>query len=528
MAAFAARLDGDAPRAVIACRRPAAFAAALLAVWRAGGRVLLPANLQPGRIDEYARTEGAVVLADADAASLPDRSGGIVSPAPLPDLADGAVVAEVFTSGSTGRSRRAPKTAGQLLGEARSLAEAFAGERLHGPVLATVPPHHIYGLLFGVLVPLTAGLTFVDATPLHPEAVALALAGSGARTLVSTPTHLRSLEILDAGEIPAGVHVFSSAGPLPAATARMLHERFGLEVTEVFGSTETGGIAHRTTRGGVLPDRFEPLPGVAVEVRDGRLWLVASPFLPPDAPRPHPCDDRAEPCPGGGFRHLGRLDDVVKVAGKRISVRELEAALAAVDGVTDAAVLAEPAVDGRGVRIRAAVVAPGHTSASLRAALSDRFDPTCLPRAFRFVPRLPRTAAGKLPRARLAELFERPADPIRLDPAGREGGGFRYEATIPADLPDFDGHFPGDPVLPAISQVLHLVLPAVRASFPHLGRLESVARLKFKAKIVPGDRVAVVVEERRPGRVRFAIERRDEVGTVGMARFSTTAAADGT
>lgn len=512
-------LRPDAERIVVACRRPLAFAATFVASVLAERRAVLPANLQGGRLDEYGTEPNVQLVTDADVPDLPERPGAIVAPMPLPDVDPRRVIAEVFTSGSTQDRRRAEKTAGQLFGEARALAAAFGTSGFAPPVLATVPPHHIYGLLFGILAPLAAGRSFVDETPLHPEAVALAIRRTNAGTLVSTPAHLRSLALLDPGEIPTSVHVFSSAGALPQSTADMLHERFGVEVTEVFGSTETGGIAYRTSAGGVLANRFLPLPGVEVEVRDERLWLLDSPFLPPDHALPHPCDDRAEALPDGGFRHLGRLDDVVKVAGKRLSVRELEDALAATAGVEDGAVLVDEAPDGRSVRLRAAVVSSTHTAASLRAALAERFDPTCLPRTVRFVPRLPRAASGKLRRASLARLLDATHPRSRLALIEAEGARFRYRTTVDPELPDFRGHFPDEPVLPGISQVLHLVLPAAYASFPAIGALRHLGRLKFKAKIRPGESIEIRVEDLGGGRVRFALAGPAGVTTAGMAQF---------
>src|SRR5207302_4127752 len=96
----------------------------------------------------------------------------------------------VYTSGSTGPYQPCPKTAAQLLGEAALQAVTF-GLQPSDRFLATVPAHHIYGLLFSVLVPLTAGAAFVRTTPLHGEAVVAEARANGATVLVSVPAHLR-------------------------------------------------------------------------------------------------------------------------------------------------------------------------------------------------------------------------------------------------------------------------------------------------------------------------------------------------
>jgi acyl-coenzyme A synthetase/AMP-(fatty) acid ligase len=120
------------------------------------------------------------------------------------------------------------------------------------------------------------------------------------------PAHLRALRLLDPGQLPELARVFSSAAPLPPDTAKMLHARFGLAVTEVLGSTETGGIASRVSGPEIvhaddaaMPARvWTPLPHVEVGVEggadgNGRL-IVNSPFLPPEGPRPWPTADRVD------------------------------------------------------------------------------------------------------------------------------------------------------------------------------------------------------------------------------------------
>src|SRR5690606_35610846 len=106
----------------------------------------------------------------------------------------------VYTSGTTGTPMPCPKTAGQLVGEAATLAATFGigpGDRL----LATVPPHHIYGLLFGLLLPLVSGASIARETALHAEPLADLVARDGVRVLISVPAHLRALRVLEPGRI---------------------------------------------------------------------------------------------------------------------------------------------------------------------------------------------------------------------------------------------------------------------------------------------------------------------------------------
>jgi 3-hydroxymyristoyl/3-hydroxydecanoyl-(acyl carrier protein) dehydratase len=317
----------------------------------------------------------------------------------------------------------------------------------------------------------------------------------------------------DAG-LPAFERVFSSGAPLPADTARALDERLGWPVAEVFGSSETGGIAWRSGIGGP----WRPFPRVSVRVGDDECLLLDSPLLPGDAPRPFACADRVALRADGTFDLLGRTDGVVKVGGKRVSLREIEERLLALPGVLDAAALACAQAGARGEEIWAAVVAPGWTAERIRIALAHWLDPVAVPRRVRVVPALQRDGSGKLPRARLAALFERALAPnsgfaIDSETRGSDGRGrdvHTIAVTVPRDLVFFDGHFVGRPVLPGIVQLERFALREARRVWSDLGTLERVLRLKFSKIICPGTRIVLTLS-RVPGAgvVEFAISSTD-------------------
>ncbi|WP_434415877.1 AMP-binding protein [Nannocystis pusilla] len=423
--AVAARLPAPGPgsEVLVVCGDRYHLAVTTLAAWLRGHAVALPPNAQPAAVRELAgRPSVVALLHDSDLADAQDVrewleghvSGDMADPTWPEALAADRRLAVVYTSGSTGDHQPCAKTAAQLLGEAQALAATFA-LRAGEVALATVPPYHLYGLLFGILAPLAAGAAFARETPLHAETVARAARQVGATVLVSTPAHLRGLTVLTRGDLPPLSRVFSSGAPLPRATADELLTKLGLQVTEVYGSSETGGIGWRRHED-VLRDMspepaWTPLPGVTVEVAaEGRL-LLRSPFLAPDAPVPYPCEDRVEVDARGGFHLRGRLDGVVKIAGKRVAVAEVEQRLLALPAVADAAVVAVESPGARGHELVAAVVAreagrdAGELVAELRRALLPWFDQVVVPRRIKVVPALPREPSGKLTRRKLHALL---------------------------------------------------------------------------------------------------------------------------
>ena len=397
---------------VVICRDRYRFAVAILAAWQRGFSVALPPNPQPETMRIMReRPNVRTVVHDVDGGlGIDVRDTRVVSAArervglepfaPLPALAPETKLATIYTSGSTGAHTACPKTAAQLLGEASVLVDAFSlpvGAR----ILAMVPPHHIYGLLFGVLVPLASGGALYRHTPLMaPEVAGVA---QGASVLVTVPAHLRAL-CLAADEQPKVARVFSSGAPLAPEVAVEARARFGWTITEVFGSSETGGIGFRES-GGEGP--WTPLPGVEVRAGEGGAIEVRSPFLHPDAPRPYVGADRVSVSDEGRFVHLGRTDGVLKIGGVRVSLAEIERRLLGIDGVRDAAVMAVSVPSGRGHELWAAVVAPSLDAAAIKQALREWLAPIAMPRRLRIVEALPREPNGKLPRRALEQLFEK-------------------------------------------------------------------------------------------------------------------------
>jgi acyl-coenzyme A synthetase/AMP-(fatty) acid ligase len=408
--------DTGQRRPIVYCSDRFFTLASLLACWADDRVAILPPNARPetlralldaGRADgclhdggDRPGTDVRGACAPADAEAPPAETLRRYEDLLARDGAEHLVT--VYTSGSTGAPVACPKTAAQLLGEARALVTAFD----LGPasrVLATAPPHHIYGLLFGVLAPVLAEGAFVRQTPLHAAAIAELAGRFDATVLVAVPAHLDGLQALAPGTLPRFARVFSSGGRLSEEVAALVHERFGLPVTEVLGSSETGGIAWREAPGGAP---WTALPGVTIAADADGTLLLESPFLDPGAPRPYHGSDRVEILAGGGFRHLGRADAILKIGGARVSLSEIEQRLLAVEGVRDAAAIARDASGPRQHEIWAAVVAPGLSVPALRGALLAWLDPVAIPRKLLLVPQLPREESGKLQRSRLASLFE--------------------------------------------------------------------------------------------------------------------------
>src|SRR5690606_11329190 len=181
-----------------------------------------------------------------------------------PVVDDEALVAIGFTSGSTGAPKPNAKTWHTFCTSTAQNLAALAGlwpDDVVVRVVATVPPQHMYGMEMSVLLPLLGNVAVPGARPFFPLDVADALAEASApRLLVTTPVHLRAL--VEAGvSLPPMAGIVTATAPLPQPLAAAAEARFGCEVREVFGSTETCIIARRRT---AIEEAWTPPPGLRV------------------------------------------------------------------------------------------------------------------------------------------------------------------------------------------------------------------------------------------------------------------------
>jgi hypothetical protein len=253
-----------------------------------------------------------------------------------------------------------------------------------------------------------------------------------------------------------GADVASAAGAL-----------LGQVPIEVYGSSETGGIAWRQRQPG-MTSTWEALPKVEWRVREGDSLLeVRSPHIGLDTWLT--MADRGRAAGSGRFMLDGRSDRIVKIEEKRISLDAIEAALLASSLALEARVIVGPELPGQRHTLAAFVVPSGEARAllasdgklalnrRLRALLAGSVEAVALPRRWRYLDAMPINAQGKTTQGQLLALLDTGADPRPRLPQLRllesEPRRVLFELIVPAALFYFDGHFPVAPVLPGVVQV---------------------------------------------------------------------------
>jgi acyl-coenzyme A synthetase/AMP-(fatty) acid ligase len=475
----------------------AEFAGALFGAWQAGKTIYLPGDNLPGTCARLsAAVDGFLGEFSAGCSPMVAEPHEIdIKTDHFQRLESDFVGLVLYTSGTTGAPEAIPKKLAQLAREVATLESQF-GEWLGSrEIVATVSHQHIYGLLFRVLWPLVSGRALHAQCYPYFEDLTAVLSTRDC-VLVSSPAHLQRLpKNSDWTEARKRVRaVFSSGGPLSFEAAQETNRLLGSTPIEVYGSSETGGIAWRQQRARG-DEAWSPFPRVswriapeqgALEVRSPNLlnedWFTMA--------------DRAEAVEPDRFLLRGRIDRIAKIEGKRISLSAIEATLKTSPLVADArAVVADGARQRIAVFIVPTEDGQGHLTAYgklalnrvLRDDLRQWIEPVGLPRIWRYLDALPVNAQGKTTVAELTALLEaKTTQPTKPRERLLEKHADRavFELRAPRNMLYFDGHFSGCPILPGVVQVDWVIAYGKRCfDLPPVFR--AVRALKFQRVIPP-------------------------------------------
>ena len=480
----------------------AELAVALLGAWRAGVSVLLPADLQAQTRQRWDSQVDLWITQGSELEAL------YAEPLAAAQLDLDACQLSLCTSGSSGEPKRIDKSLRQIANEVQALEHLWGAELGEACIIASVAAQHIYGLLFRVLWPLCAGRRFVRKQLAFPEDMQRASREHASFAWVASPALLkRTSDNLDWPALSQVRRVFSSGGALPDEAAQSLHERLGQWPTEILGSSETGGIAWRQG-----PGLWQPFADVQLSQNEEGALLIASAYLP-HGHLEHTAD-AARIEADGRFELLGRLDRIVKLEEKRISLPMLEQALVNHDWVAEArlGVIHENRASLGALLVLSdsglyALREHGRRALthSLRQHLSQHCEALALPRRWRLLRQLPLTSQGKLPQAQVDALLlaPRPKLPQVLSQTETDGQ-WTLNLSIPPDLAFFSGHFPKTPVLPGVVQVdWALALGQQLLDLPP--RFAGMEVLKFQQLVRPGDAIELTLRfDRERGKLHFA------------------------
>jgi len=373
------------------------FSAAFIAVGSLGKEMIVLPNHQEGTLSEY-KTHYDVLISKAPKATSMGTE--------KLELNINSKIT-FFTSGSQGKSKTVSKTLELLVNECEALELQF-GESIKDTVfLSTVGHQHIYGILFRVLWPLINDRTIASFNILYPETLDKMLTQSKEKfTLVSSPAFIKRLGANELSDTCGLSFVFSSGGKLEYPYFRKFYDLTKVAPTEVYGSTETGGVAFRTQ---VDANQYwQTLSGVEISSNSDGCLVVESRFILNGSFK---TKDLVSILNDRSFKLLGRSDRILKIEEKRISLDEMERILISLENIIDI----HCTVLNQGTReVIGCVIAESkkwraeHTLVKvkeIKALLLRYFEPILIPKKFRFLDELPYNKQSKITAQTLAGLF---------------------------------------------------------------------------------------------------------------------------
>lgn len=240
----------------------------------------------------------------------------------------------LFTSGSTGKPKAVPQRMKEFEEDNAFIISKWAKEFTSRKMVTTVSQHHIYGFLFGISLPFTLGVPFRRNRIEFPEEFEKLT--DEKYIIIATPAFLkRTVETIDKIGMK-DVWIFTSGGAVSPELAVQCGNLFNFYPLEVYGSTETSGIAYRQqNKDGLL---WTPFANAKLWLGDDGCLRIISPYI--KNPEGFATADLAEFQEDGRFLLKGRSDSIVKIEEKRISMTEVENRLLETGLVNDVKVVA--------------------------------------------------------------------------------------------------------------------------------------------------------------------------------------------
>jgi len=326
-----------------------------------------------------------------------------------------------LTSGTTAAPRAIRFGSEQLLADCEQICETMGISDVDLN-FGVIPISHSYGFS-NLLTPLIArGVPLVLSQDRTPRAVLADIAKTDATVFPGMPLFYQAFcEMKNIPPLPKLRVCISAGAPLPIATAKKFRDKFALPIHSFYGASECGGICYdREAKNEIEGFVGSPMKDVDLEmiepgaetsqvrVRSAAVGNGYFPdvdeeklgngvFVPDDLLARH----------GSGFKIVGRISDVINVAGKKVNPAEIEERLLHFPGVRQAVAFGRPAGAGlRNEEVAACVVA----NVDLRENELMEFCRTALsgwqvPKRIFIVDSIPTNERGKISRRELAERF---------------------------------------------------------------------------------------------------------------------------
>ena len=421
--------DSDSDRWILHCEDYWYFLVSFVALLQCTKETALTHNIAPNFLAEI-KTSADEFLTDQKIEQTTEQQtdeniqGGFIqtiienSPEPSEDEIRNTpeIIAEetrilLYTSGSTGKPKAVPQRMKEFEEDKAFIMSKWGNEFTKRKLVTTVSQHHIYGFLFGICLPFTLGVPFRRKRIEFPEE--FEMLDDDSYIIIATPAFLkRTVEVEQ--KLPLrDAWIFTSGGAVSEQLAKDTENVFGFCPLEVYGSTETSGIAYRQQTKDKLV--WTPFDNAKVWKGDDGCLRIISPYI--KNPDGFATADLVEfTGEEQKFTLKGRSDSIVKIEEKRISMTEVENRILETGLVNDVKVISM-SNDVR--QFLAAVIVLNKDGENkfkdlekfeinrfFHDFLMKYFENVVIPKKWRFVEKIPTDVQGKKHADEIRKLFE--------------------------------------------------------------------------------------------------------------------------
>lgn len=477
------------------------FSICFFALLQVKKEVILPQNFQKESFENFENISNVLIT---NLENLNNKKFTIVKiPIDLPCVAFNFIdmnheFVSFFTSGSTSTPKKIKKEFKTLSLEIKNICNTQKNllEKEYA-IVGSVAIHHIYGMLWRLLFPLATHKIIDFDLVYSPESLCQKQEDYENLLFVTTPSFLEKiLKYKEQYNFKNNIlRIYTSGSLLKEDISMGTFDLFKVSPYEIFGSTETGGVASRQQKNGQL---FHIFPPVEVLVDNENKIKIISDFA---FQKPYQMQDEIVLNNDRTFLLKGRTDRLIKIAEKRVSLPELEKKYESFPLVQKCFCLD---IGDKTPVLGALIVLSSEGKTFLKAHsklellttiheyLLNFFSGGSIPKKTRFAYEIPMNTQGKILVNDIKKIFlNNVAEPI-IEDVNFSDDSFLAKLTFIKDSIYFDGHFPSFKILPGVVQV-HFVSYFLKKFF-RINEIDfDIKKLKFLHIIVPNEEIFIKI-----------------------------------
>ncbi len=393
-----------------------------------------------------------------------------------------------FTSGSTSSPKMIEKSFATLSDETHNSANVL-GYFKDCVVASTCEAYHLYGMLWRLLYPLAMKMPIHAVLIKAPETL-IAIQKQNTNVLfITTPSFIEAVaKHKQLYEFPDNiVAITTSGGLLKEQVCLSAQQIWKTTPIEIFGSTESGGIASRCQK---QSDIWHVFDKVQINTDDRGCLNAVSPYTIDG--KIFQTNDIAEIVSAKQFRFFGRIDRLVKIGETQLFIPDLENHLLEHNYIENCY------VDFFESNLRALLVLNNtgkdfykqnshvNLSKQVNNYIKRKFDAKFSLRKIKVVNAIPINQQGKILKTQIQKIFRNKMESPVILKEIKDNNSFKIEMFFAPESSYFKGHFPIKKILPGAIQ-LHFATVFISEIFAEAGNPKCVKKLKYTNIIQPND-----------------------------------------